>query len=110
MSLVDTFERAYAALGIESGAHTKAIKRAYRKKTLAHPPDKDPDKFVEIRTAYELLTQPYGRVTDLLERRAPLILPPPMPEIKRSPPLYEVLLRRVAQNLTAEDLLGETLD
>ena len=44
-------------LGLEEGADEKAIKRAYFKLIRTYSPEKDPERFQEIRAAYERLTE-----------------------------------------------------
>ena len=48
----------YEQLGINRGADAAEIKKAYRKASLTHHPDKggDPEKFKEIQHAYEVLS------------------------------------------------------
>ena len=47
----------YRILGLEEGADEKAIKRAYFKLIRTYSPEKDPERFQEIRAAYERLTE-----------------------------------------------------
>eukprot|EP00933_Yihiella_yeosuensis_P025838 TRINITY_DN20033_c0_g1_i1.p1 TRINITY_DN20033_c0_g1~~TRINITY_DN20033_c0_g1_i1.p1 ORF type:complete len:975 (+),score=241.32 TRINITY_DN20033_c0_g1_i1:85-3009(+) len=57
----------YQILGIESGADTHAIKKAYRQKSLQHHPDKDKDNplapvlFQQVSKAYAALTDEAAR-------------------------------------------------
>lgn len=57
----------FTILGIDSGADTKVIKKAYRSKSLQYHPDKNPgDKlaetmFMNIAKAYESLTDPTAK-------------------------------------------------
>ena len=48
----------YECLGVSRGADAAEIKKAYRKASLTHHPDKggDPEKFKEIQHAYEVLS------------------------------------------------------
>ena len=50
---------AFARLGLDGSADAAAIKRAYRRAALAHPPDTNPDGFREVRAAYERLADPW---------------------------------------------------
>lgn len=58
---VNTFDP-FAILGIDTGADSKAIKKAYRSLSLMHHPDKNPGdrvaatKFMMVSKAYEALT------------------------------------------------------
>lgn len=47
----------YEILGVSAGADQKEIKRAYFKLVRQFSPEKDPERFQEIRGAYERLTQ-----------------------------------------------------
>ncbi len=47
----------YQILGLEEGADEKAVKRAYFKLIRTYSPEKDPERFQEIRAAYERLTE-----------------------------------------------------
>lgn len=55
----------YKTLGVDKGADKKDIKRAYKKATLKHHPDKggDADEFKKIREAYEVLSDDQKRQT-----------------------------------------------
>ena len=50
----------YSTLGLQRGASDDEIKKAYRKLAMQHHPDRggDQNKFKEISTAYECLTNP----------------------------------------------------
>ena len=51
----------YETLGIQQKADPSEIKRAYYAAVKKHSPDKDPEKFKEIRAAYEILSKPARR-------------------------------------------------
>jgi DnaJ-class molecular chaperone len=50
----------YQVLGLNKGASEEEVKKAYRKQAMKHHPDKggDPEKFKEIQSAYEKITNP----------------------------------------------------
>jgi len=50
--------RLYELLGVDKGASTAEIKKAYRKLAMSHHPDKggDPEKFKDISRAHEVLS------------------------------------------------------
>ena len=79
----------YRVLGIERQASEAEIKRAYFQLVRQFPPEREPEKFQEIRAAYEALRDPHNRVTlDLF-----LIQPPaPLPK-RRSPCPCKRILR-----------------
>lgn len=61
----------YEVLGIPRTASAAAIKQAYFAEVRAHPPERDPAAFKQIRAAYERLRDPSARVEAnmlLLER------------------------------------------
>jgi len=56
----------YKSLGVEKGASSKQIKKAFRNLALKYHPDKNPDKdttkkFQEVAEAYEVLSDPEKR-------------------------------------------------
>lgn len=50
----------YQTLGIAPGSTVEQIKKAYKKKVMEHHPDRggDPEKFKQVKEAYEELTKP----------------------------------------------------
>lgn len=57
----------YAVLGIERKATAGEIKAAYFSMVRAHPPEREPDRFKQVRAAYERLRDPERRVeSDML--------------------------------------------
>lgn len=66
----------YAVLGIDRRAGEAEIKRAYFQLVRQHPPERDPEKFQQIRAAYEQLRDPERRAqTDLFLLQPPPALP-----------------------------------
>ena len=61
------FEQAAALLGVSSGADDKALREAYLQKVRDHPPDRDPERFEQIRDAYEPLRDPRTRARQVLQ-------------------------------------------
>lgn len=71
----------YAVLGVERTSDEAAIKRAYFKLVREHPPEREPEKFQEIREAYEQVRTAEARSqTDLFL----LQLPPSLPRRRKS--------------------------
>lgn len=61
----------YATLGLERAATAAEIKKAYFTLVRAHPPEREPDTFKRIRSAYESLRDPEKRAeTDMLLLRS----------------------------------------
>ena len=85
----------YQALGLPPGATEAEIKRAYRQLMRRFHPDLNPgkrwaqDRFVEVRSAYELLTDRHQRARlDAARQRARATRPraaPPKSEPKPEP-------------------------
>ena len=78
----DPYTDPYEVLGIPRAATAAALKQAYFALVRAHPPERDPAMFKQVRAAYERLRDPATRVeTDMLllerwptparQRRAP---------------------------------------
>ena len=59
---VDT-NKYYELLGVDKKATTEQIRKAFRKKAIKEHPDKggDPEKFKEVTSAYEVLSNPEKR-------------------------------------------------
>ena len=110
MSILEPFDAARRALSLGPGEEdVAAIKRAYRREVLAHPPDADPDGFRRIREAYELLRDPWEKVRTLLVQPLPLAAPPAPPAEPPHPPrgaTAVALLRLVVQAADTEAWLA----
>ncbi|HEU4408336.1 MAG TPA: hypothetical protein VFS43_23940 [Polyangiaceae bacterium] len=108
MSLRDLFLEARKTLG-DPGEGEAALKRAYRRAVLAHPPDREPEAFRAVRDAYELLLDPLGRAIELLRAEVPFAKPPLAPPPPAAPgpedALADALLRLAAARVDAEALL-----
>lgn len=62
----------YLILGIADNADDAAVHAAYLAAIRAHPPDRDPEQFAAIRTAYEQLQDHKKRLAyDLFTYQAP---------------------------------------
>ncbi|HBY93459.1 MAG: DnaJ domain-containing protein [Ardenticatenaceae bacterium] len=81
MSTSRSLQDPYATLGLSRRAADAEIKRAYFRLVREYSPEREPEKFQEIRAAYEQLKTPERRAqTDLF-----LLQPPPeMPNRRRS--------------------------
>jgi curved DNA-binding protein CbpA len=60
------FEQAAALLGVALDADDQALREAYVQKVRQHPPDRDPERFEQIRDAYEHLRDPRTRARQVL--------------------------------------------
>jgi curved DNA-binding protein CbpA len=57
----------YGVLGVSPAASADEIKQAYFAQVRAHPPERDPVAFKQIRAAYDRLNSPAKRLeTDML--------------------------------------------
>jgi len=83
----------YAVLGLARQADMAEIKRAYFQLVREFPPERAPERFREIRAAYELVRSPERR------RQTDLFLPqPPPPMPNRRQPSFDLAIH-------AEDVL-----
>jgi DnaJ-domain-containing protein 1 len=57
---------AYEILGIEPSSSDEQIRHRYLELVRQHPPDRDPQRFAEIRAAYDRLRDPVTRLEKLL--------------------------------------------
>jgi curved DNA-binding protein CbpA len=71
----------YGVLGIDRQASEAEIKRAYFQMVRQFPPEREPEKFRDIRTAYEQLRDPESRARMALFLLQP---PPALPNRRRS--------------------------
>jgi len=51
----------WAVLGLDVGATDEQVRAAYIEKVRRHPPDRDQERFEQVRDAYELLRDPRSR-------------------------------------------------
>ncbi len=56
-AIVDPF----AVLALDHSATSEQIRTRYLELVRAHPPDRDPDRFAEIRAAYDAASDPLQR-------------------------------------------------
>jgi curved DNA-binding protein CbpA len=73
----------YALLGVAPSATLEEIKQAYFAQVRAHPPERDPEAFKQIRAAYERLKTPEKRLESDMLRLEPW----PEPGLPPSAPL-----------------------
>jgi hypothetical protein len=111
MSVITPFEEARALLGVGLEEEPAAIKRAYRRQVLAHPPDLDPEGFRRVRSAYELLMEPGERAREILLHSQPAIEAPVIALPDSTPPVAATalaLLRVLAARVDVSELLPPT--
>lgn len=75
----------YATLGVDRSADDEAIKRAYFARVREHPPEREPDRFREIRAAYDAIRTP-----DRRQRTNLFLLQPPPPLPARRAPTFDL--------------------
>lgn len=101
--LIESFAEARRVLEVAADADKAGIKRAYRRKTLEHPPDQDPQGFQRVRGAYEALMHPLAAARSRLFHSLPHVAPPEVPEPKPPrEPLALGILRQVVAKLPSE--------
>lgn len=66
----NTPSQPFAVLGLQVGATAEAIRSAYLAKVKEFPPDRAPDKFHEIHSAYKQLSDPLIEARALLKPMA----------------------------------------
>lgn len=71
----EDFERAAALLGVAPDADEAALRAAYVEQVRLHPPDREPERFEQVRDAYELLRDPQNRAAQVLASPDPAALP-----------------------------------
>ena len=65
--MTEPYTDPYEVLGLARTATAAALKQAYFALVRAHPPERDPEIFKQVRAAYERLRDPSARVeTDML--------------------------------------------
>lgn len=63
----------YEVLGVGHDADTEAIRRRYLELVRVHSPERDPERFSEIREAYDRLRDPIMNLEQrLFDHRSPL--------------------------------------
>ena len=79
----------YTILGLKPSAGPDEIKKAYFTQVRAHPPERDPAAFKEIRAAYERLNKPEAKLeTDMLRFETwsePVLKAPALATMKLDP-------------------------
>lgn len=73
----------YAVLGLAPSATPEEIKQAYFAQVRAHPPERDPEAFKQIRAAYERLKTPEKKFESDMVRLEPW----PEPDLPAPAPL-----------------------
>lgn len=56
----------YVTMGLAPDADETAVRKRYLELVRQHPPDRSPDRFAEIRAAYEALRDPVKRLESKL--------------------------------------------
>jgi hypothetical protein len=106
-SITEPFREAREILGVGVDCDAAAIKRAWRKAAAESPPDRDPERFRQVRQAYELLTDPMDRAVHMLSHPVPFVPPPALPEPPAAASRHSFvvqLLRSIVGRLPIDDL------
>lgn len=86
----------YKILDVPRDASLGEIKKAYFRLIKHHPPEREPEKFKEIRSAYEKLKNTLSRIeTDML------LFKEPESQFEGPPPKY----RQYRSEITKDDIL-----
>lgn len=96
----------YAALGLAPDASQEEIKQAYFAQVRAHPPEREPAVFKQVRAAYERLKTPEARLeTDMLRFQvvAEPDLEPPAPLELKLDPADVICAARACSDLARSD-------
>jgi len=96
----------YAVLGLAPSASAEEIKNAYFTQVRAHPPERDPVAFKQIRAAYDQLKTPEKRLeTDMLrfETWPEPVLDPPAPVEFQLDPADVTRAARACSDLARND-------
>ena len=56
----------YSVLGVARDAGEAVVRKRYLELVRAFPPDRDPERFAEVRAAFEAIRDPVQRVEDQL--------------------------------------------
>lgn len=93
----------FTLLGVAEEADDETVRKAYLEAVRRHPPEREPERFQAVRTAYETIATQRGRLKFLL-------FGTPAPDLEA---LYQgMLIPGQVQPLTAGELLtllGEAL-
>jgi len=103
---------ALVLLGLDATADAAAIKQAYRRGAIAHPPDTDPEGFRKVRAAYERASDPWREAKERLVEPVCHAEPPALAahEPTKRHALALDLLRAVVARVDARLLLPDSDD
>jgi len=111
------FEVAYKTLQIDSEASREDIDRAFRRMARRYPPEFKPERFAQVRAAYEYLTSLKRQVEEIekgdLHGLASLLeiqgLPEPLPPMKQAPRKTSKVDWQPLTDLLPQELLIDVL-
>ena len=97
-------EDPFAILGVSFSADDSAIRKAYLNKVREFPPERDPDGFRQVRTAYEAIIDEEARLRHHLFSepiaQPSQLLAPWFEEENRARPSRAALLEALASSLS----------
>ncbi len=67
--MIKSPDDAYTTLGIRNDATPEEVRKAYLGLVRQHPPDRDPERFREIHSAYEMLDSPITQARAICSAR-----------------------------------------
>ena len=65
--MADILSDPHAILGVDASATPDEVRQAYLAKVRENPPEREPEKFREIHSAYQMLVDPLAQARAILD-------------------------------------------